>query len=44
MPRAFHFWLAVSLLVTLWLCGRLWATRKAIARNVIDTPADGTAN
>lgn len=32
VPRAFYFWLVVSVLVTLWLIGRLWNARKAIAK------------
>jgi hypothetical protein len=31
VPRAFYFWQTVSLLVTLWLIGRLRAARKSIA-------------
>ncbi len=31
VPRAFYFWQAVSLLVTLWLIGRLRGARKSIA-------------
>lgn len=31
IPRAFHFWLFVSVLVTLWLVVRLRASRKLIA-------------
>lgn len=40
VPRAFYFWQGVSVLVTLWLIGRLRAARKAIAENtVIRDPA-----
>ena len=35
VPRAFYFWQAVSLLVTLWLISRLWSARKAIAGSAI---------
>ena len=35
VPRAFYFWQAVSLLVALWLIGRLWSARKAIAGSAI---------
>ena len=35
VPRAFYFWQAVSLLVTLWLIGRLWSARKEIAGSAI---------
>ena len=40
VPRAFYFWLFVSVLVTLWLVVRLWAHRKALARSVLAKPAD----
>ena len=43
VPRAFHFWLLVGLLVTLWLIGRLWAARKAMASNVLTLPTDESA-
>ena len=33
VPRAFYFWQAVSVLVTIWLIARLRATRKAIAES-----------
>ena len=39
VPRAFHFWLLVGLLVTGWLVVRLWATRQAMARRVLAAPA-----
>jgi hypothetical protein len=35
VPRAFYFWLFVYVLATLWLTGRLWAHRKAMAKNVL---------
>ena len=35
VPRAFYFWQAVSLLVALWLIGRLWNARKEIAGSAI---------
>lgn len=31
IPRAFHFWLLVGGLASLWLLARLWSTRRAIA-------------
>ena len=39
VPRAFYFWLAVGGLTTLWLAGRLWASRRAMARSVLAAPA-----
>lgn len=36
VPRAFYFWQAVSLLVTLWLIGRLRSARKSIADSALD--------
>ena len=39
VPRAFHFWLLVGLLVTGWLVVRLWAARQAMARRVLAAPA-----
>jgi hypothetical protein len=36
VPRAFYFWQAVSLLVTLWLIGRLRGARKAIAGSALE--------
>ena len=41
VPRAFHFWLFVGVLVILWLVGRLWSIRLAMARSVLAGPADG---
>jgi len=35
VPRAFYFWQAVSVLVTIWLIGRLHSTRKVIAKSAI---------
>ncbi len=40
IPRAFHFWLFVSGLVTAWLIVQLWATRQAMARSVLAAPAE----
>lgn len=40
VPRAFAFWLLVSLLVTGWLVARLLATRKAMARHILAAPPD----
>ena len=31
VPRAFYFWLLVAVLVVLWLVGKLWAFRRAMA-------------
>jgi hypothetical protein len=33
VPRAFYFWQAVSVMLTLWLLARLWNARKAIAKS-----------
>ena len=41
VPRAFYFWLMVSALVMLWLVARLWVARRAMAKNVLASPADG---
>ncbi|MEO5913925.1 MAG: hypothetical protein ABIS50_06805 [Luteolibacter sp.] len=35
VPRAFYFWQAVSLLVTIWLIARLWSARKSIAGSAV---------
>jgi hypothetical protein len=43
VPRAFHFWLAVSGLAALWLIWSLRSIRKAMARNVLAEPATGPA-
>lgn len=43
VPRAFHFWLLVGLLVTFWRIGKLWAARKAMADNVLALPTDEAA-
>ncbi len=40
VPRAFHFWLFVSLLVTGWLVMRLRAVRQAMARSILLAPAE----
>jgi hypothetical protein len=40
VPRAFYFWLFVSVLVTGWLVVRLWAIRQAMARSVLAAPAE----
>jgi hypothetical protein len=34
VPRAFHFWLFVSVLVTLWLVVQLRAFRRSMANNI----------
>jgi hypothetical protein len=38
-PRAFHFWLLVSVLVTAWLVVRLRASRRAMAQQILTAPA-----
>lgn len=43
VPRAFSFWLPVAVLVSLWLSGRLWTTRRAMAKRVLDSPAEVAA-
>jgi hypothetical protein len=40
IPRAFQFWLFVSVIGTVWLVARLWATRKAMAEDVLSAPAE----
>ena len=40
VPRAFFFWLLVSVLVTVWLTVRLWVARKTIANTYLETPPD----
>ena len=40
VPRAFHFWLFVAVLVAIWLGVRLWAVRKAMARSILAAPAE----
>lgn len=41
VPRAFYFWLLVSVIVTLWLIARLWAIRQAMAKSVLAAPVNG---
>ena len=41
VPRAFYFWLLVSVMVALWLAVRLHAARQAMARSVLAGPAEG---
>ena len=41
VPRAFHFWLLVAVLVAGWLVSRLRAQRQAMARSVLAAPAEG---
>ena len=43
LPRAFYFWQSVSLLVTLWLIGRLRIARKSIADSAINRGSTGQA-
>ena len=43
VPRAFHFWLLVTMLVVLWLAARLRATRRAMAARVLAAPAHAPA-
>ena len=40
VPRAFHFWLSVSVIVTIWLIARLFAARRAMARSVLNEPVE----
>ena len=40
MPRAFWFWLLVSLLVAGWRVARLLAARTAMARQILAAPAE----
>jgi ABC-type multidrug transport system permease subunit len=40
VPRAFQFWLFVSLLVTAWLLVRLRAGRQSMARRILKAPAE----
>ena len=40
VPRAFHFWLSIGGLVSLWLVGQLRSTRKAMAEDVLSAPAE----
>ena len=38
VPRAFHFWLLVSVLICLWFASRLWEKRREMARKVMAGP------
>lgn len=40
VPRAFHFWLFVDVVMMLWLIKRLWAARQAMARSVFAVPPE----
>jgi hypothetical protein len=40
VPRAFHFWLAIGGMATLWLVAQLRTTRKAMADDVLSAPAE----
>ena len=40
VPRAFQFWLFVSVIGTVWLVVRLWETRKAMAADVLSAPVE----
>ena len=40
VPRAFQFWLFVSLIVTAWLVLRLRAGRQAMAQRILAAPAE----
>jgi len=44
VPRAFHFWLFVAVLVAGWLAVRLWAVRQAMARTILTARADGASH
>lgn len=39
VPRAFQFWLLVSLVVTVWLAAKLWQARKRMAASTLAQPA-----
>jgi hypothetical protein len=39
IPRAFHFWLFVGVLLTIWLVLRLWTVRKTMAGTTSALPA-----
>ena len=40
VPRAFHFWLLVAVLVGGWLGVRLRAARQAMAQTILAAPAE----
>ena len=40
LPRAFHFWLGIGGVVTLWLVAQLRSTRKAMAEDVLSASAE----
>ena len=42
VPRAFYFWQAVSVIVTIWLLIRLRAARKAVATNALTLQANAS--
>ncbi|MHA3775658.1 hypothetical protein ACXR0O_29440 [Verrucomicrobiota bacterium sgz303538] len=42
VPRAFHFWLFVAVLITLWLIARLRTTRQTMARSIVAPPTEDT--
>lgn len=45
VPRAFYFWQAVSMLVTIWLVARLRSARKSIAASAeVRPPADSATH
>ncbi len=39
VPRAFYFWLMVSMLVAVWLVVRLWSSRREMANRVLSITA-----
>ena len=41
VPRAFYFWLFTGMLACVWLIVRLWAARRAMAKNILDAPEEG---
>jgi hypothetical protein len=43
VPRAFQFWLLVSILVSVWLVVKLRASRKAMAKSVLTGPGEPEA-
>lgn len=43
VPRAFHFWLLVGVVTTLWLIARLRTARQAMAKSVFAVPPNRPA-
>ncbi len=40
IPRAFHFWLFVSMLTATWLVIHLWSARRAMAASILAGPPE----